>query len=128
MSDYIENTNYLSKEDIAKGDEGSSYQINRSSELDELAGKLSDDTLRDNCETFLPKSENNKARMSDLLNGMCMMFNLMRRANFQPIFLVMRQWDWRTVNGFYFFIGTHQHIKARLLKLIEDEPKNSRWH
>ena len=131
MSDYIENTNYLSKEDIVKGLVGSLIHINRSTELDELASKLTDEALAKASTTYLPHAGKHKARMSDLVNLVGLLFTLIKVDDDKPVFLVMREWDWRNVSAFYFMAGIHNEIKQKLTELCEDSQnlvENSRWH
>src|SRR5271166_5674087 len=102
MSEYIENTNYLSQEDVAKGIVGSLTHINQSTELDEIAGKLTDEALARASTTYLPHAGKHKARMSDLINAMGALFALLKADDSVPIFLIMREWDWKNVSAFYF--------------------------
>ena len=131
MSKYIENTNYISKEDVVKGIVGSLTQINRSTELDEIAGKLNDAAMSKASLTTLPNEGKHKARMSDLINVVGLLFTLIRNDGGKPVFLVMKKWNWRNVSAFYFIAGTHDEIKQKLTELCEDSQnlvENSRWH
>lgn len=125
----VQNTNYLGDND--KMELGHLGMINQSSTLDELAQKLRPDALQDASHVFIPKETRAKSRMVDLLSAIAAGYKLMCDAVSSPVFLIQHDYDWERAEGYYFFIGTQEEIKQKLLKLSEDRDnliENSRWH
>jgi hypothetical protein len=115
---YVENTNYLSKDDTTEM--GRLSIINQSSLLDDLAGKIRPDVLKDAAHVFISKESKTKSRMVDLLSAISAVYMLMRNVGNSPVFLVQHHYDWEQAEGYYFFIGTQQEIERKLLELSQD--------
>lgn len=125
---YIENTFYLGMDH--ETEQGECDLINQSSMLDALAQKLRPSVLQGASDVYLPMETKSKARMVDLLSGLSAIYKLVRQAHNSPVFIVQHHSSWESADGFYFFIGTQEEIKQKLLKLSEDRynlVENNRW-
>lgn len=124
---FVENTNYLANKQ--SDEQGDPFSINQSSELNEIAEKLIGRVLEDTCECYIPKETKEKARIVDNISSITATFRLIKRANNRPVFLVMNHYSVEGTDGFFFFIGTQQEIKAKLIKLCQEQfnLKKNQW-
>lgn len=114
---YIEN---IHTKDERSGKLDSLIEINKSYELNEIAERLVPSCLESVCDVFVPKESKTKARVVDLLSGMAGVFKIIKIANDRPVFLIQNHFDWEVATGFFFFIGTHEEVRQKLLKLTEE--------
>jgi hypothetical protein len=117
---YVENVNYIGAQDKV---DGAVDQINRSEELDDLAKQIIASYLQESCDVFFLKESKTKARVVDLLSGMAGAYKLIQTAKGRPVFIVQDNHSWENCSGFYFFIGTYQEIRQKLLELSQDSHK-----
>jgi len=114
---FIDNNYHIGKDDIH---EGVPNQINTSFTLDEIAYKLTDRCLSENAFCYISKDNKNKTKYPHLITAINTVFWLLKSANNRPVFMVINGYDWEMTDGFYFFIGLHDSIKEKLIKLSED--------
>jgi hypothetical protein len=118
MYDFIDNNHYIGKDDVH---EGKADQINVSHELDTLSEKLNDGCLASNAFCVIRNEEKKKkAHMYHLISAVNAVFWLIKAANNRPIFMLMDNYSCENTQGFYFFIGQHDEIKEKLIKLADE--------
>jgi hypothetical protein len=117
--EFIENNNYIGADDV---EDGKSEQINTSHQLDTIARKLRHGTLSSVAFMSIGKDEDKKKpKFCHLITAINTVYALIKASNNMPIFMISDgNYDWEDSHGFYFFIGHHEDIKNKLLKLCED--------
>jgi len=127
--DFIDNHHYIGKDELH---DGKADQINTSYELDKIASKLTHECLLQSAFCFIPKDTNKKPQYSHLITAINTIYWLLKSANNKPVFMIMDGHGLiDTTLGFYYFIGNHDDIKNKLLKLYDDKrsliSNNKEW-